>query len=115
MECKIIYLGVKEILPKVKVIQRRTGGRRKGYHLTVIVDVRNSTEVQEVEGIPVLILCRNRFRDNCSSVSDPQWNILLRRFFHVFVQDSDILQSIYNISTQYSEKKKISSLEGPSD
>jgi len=55
-------------------------------------------------------------RHNCSSVSDPQCNILLKPLLHVFIQDSDVLQSIYNLSTQCSEEeRKISSLEGPSD
>jgi hypothetical protein len=61
--CKTIYLGVREILPEVKVIQRRTAGRQEGHHRTVIVDVKNSTELQEVEGMSLLMLCPNRFRD----------------------------------------------------
>jgi hypothetical protein len=53
---------------------------------------------------------------NCKSVSDPQCNILFKPLFHISIQDSDILQNIYNLSTQYSEEeRKISSLEGPSD
>ena len=55
-------------------------------------------------------------RHNCSIVTDPQCHIQIEPPFHVFIQDSDKLLSIYKLSTQYSEdESEITSLDGPSD
>jgi hypothetical protein len=51
-------------------------------------------------------------RHNCSNASDPQCNILFKPLLHVFIQDSDILQSIYSLSTQNSEDERENQLFG---
>jgi hypothetical protein len=45
-------------------------------------------------------LPKHMHRHNCSSVIDPQCSIFKQPRFHVFTQDSAILQNSYNSSTQ---------------